>query len=210
MSFIETPRFPDLIALGSAGGPEYRTEITELNSGLEQRNQVWAYPRHRYDIGVGANTSAKMDTVRDWFHSMRGRLHGFRFKDFNDFSSAPNMNVAITNTDQLLGVGNGVITTFQIVKLYTTGSLIQTRKITKPVAGSVLVAVAGTPQTLGVNYTLDTTTGIITFLPTLPTGNVTAGFQFDVPVRFDSDLVQFEHLTPGIQRASIGIVEIKS
>jgi len=207
MSFIETPRFPENIALGSSGGPEYSTSIVEVNSGKEYRKQRWSFPRHRYNVGAGANTSEKIDTVRAFHHAMRGRFHGFRFKDFNDWSSAANMAAAITDTDQNLGDGDNSETDFQLVKKYTQGSLTLTRNITKPVSGTVVVSLNDVSQPSG--WTVDTTTGIITFSSPPGAGvTVKAGFEFDVPVRFDSDSFLVQTLSPGIEQATIGLIEL--
>lgn len=212
MSFIESPRFPDIIALGSRGGPEYSTSVIVVNSGKEFRKQRWSFPKHSYSIGAGAKASSEIDELREFHHSMRGRFNGFRFKDFNDFSSAADMDTAVTNLDQIIGTGDGATATFQLVKIYATSdspSLPLTRNITKPVVGTVVVAVATVGQTLGVDFTVDTTTGIITFISSpLPTGQITAGYQFDVPVRFTDDNLQVEQISPGVERATIGMIEL--
>jgi len=221
MAFIETPRFPDYIALGSAGGPEYNTRITESSNALEYRKKRWSFPRHRYNVGVGAKSSAEIDTLRDFHHAMFGRFTGFRFKDFNDYSSAANMDVTVTSEDQTIGTGDGVENEFQLKKTYTVGTESMARNITKPVAGSVLVALGDaaspevfTDQTEGVDFTVDTTTGIITFTTApgagspVTTPTIKAGFQFDVPVRFDNDLLQVQQISPGVEMATINVVEL--
>lgn len=184
MAFHET-RFPDNISRGARGGPERRTQIVELASGDEERNASWADSRRRYDVAYGIRKADDLAAVIAFFEARGGRLYGFRFKDWSDYKSAL-PSVAISRTDQSLGTGTGAATQFQLVKRYTSGAQTWTRTITKPVAGTVLVALNGVAQPSG--WTVDTTTGIITFTVAPGLGiAVTAGFEFDVPVRFDSE-----------------------
>ena len=152
----------------------------------------------RYNI-VEMKRSSDFDTVLDFFHAMRGRLHGFRFKDWSDWkSNGMDRGVNVTNTDQSIGTGDGATTDFQLSLTYTAGSQSYVRNITKPVAGSVVVAVDGVSQTYTTNWTIDTTTGIVTFTAGhIPTAGqaITAGFEFDVPVRFDTDDFIAQHKT---------------
>jgi len=208
MSFIETPRFPDIIAYGSSGGPEYRTRIAENEDGKETRNNRRQTPKHKYNVGVGANTSEKLALLRDYFHAMLGRRNGFRFKDFNDYSTASHMGLAVTATDHILvGTVDGVNDEFQLVKRYTVGSLELVRTIKKPVAGTILISIDDVTESPS-NYTEDTTTGIITFNTPPSIGEVVkGGCQFDVPVRFTSDSLQVDMISYNVERATMGVVE---
>jgi uncharacterized protein (TIGR02217 family) len=186
--------FPLDIALKSAGGPERKTEIVAVGSGREERNARWAHSRRRYDAGYGVKTFAALSAVVAFFEERRGRLHGFRWRDRLDHSSAA-PDVALTPLDQATGTGDGTTTTFQLVKTYGSIYAPYARPIEKPVAGSVRVAVAGTEVTVGTAFTCDVTTGVVTFL----TGHVpatgaavTAGFLFDVPARFDTDYLEVD------------------
>jgi uncharacterized protein (TIGR02217 family) len=207
MSFDEI-RFPDNISRGARGGPERRTRIVELATGREERNSPWAGSRRRYDASYGIRRADDLAAVVAFFEARSGRLRGFRWKDWSDFKSClPSAVVAAT--DQLIGQGNATATAFQLSKTYSSGLQSYVRTITKPVTGSVLVAVGGVPQSSG--WSVDTTTGIVTF--TAPPANgasVTAGFEFDVPVRFDSDLLD---VTLDIERlgsiTSIPLVEVR-
>jgi uncharacterized protein (TIGR02217 family) len=186
--------FPLDIALKSVGGPERRTEIVLLGSGREERNARWAHSRRRYDAGYGVKTFEALSAVVAFFEERRGRLHGFRFRDRLDHSSAaPGMQPA--PTDQLIGTGDGATDTFQLAKTYGGAFAPYRRLIVKPVPGSVRVAVAGNEVEEGTAFTCDTTTGIVTFLsgyvPALAEA-VTAGFLFDVPVRFDTDYLEVD------------------
>ena len=201
-------RFPDNISRGARGGPERRTRIVELASGREERNSPWAGSRRRYDASYGIRRADDLAAVVAFFEARSGRLRGFRWKDWSDYKSClPSAMPAAT--DQLIGQGNGTMTTFQLSKTYASGLQSYMRVITKPVAGTVLVAVGG--ATLSSGWSIDTTTGIVTFTAAPATGaSVTAGFEFDVPVRFDSDLLD---VTLDIERlgsiTSIPLVEIR-
>ena len=184
MAFHEV-RFPDNISRGARGGPERRTQIVELASGDEERNASWADSRRRYDVAYGIRRADDLAAVVAFFEARNGRLHGFRYKDWSDYKSAlPSQ--AITATDQQIGTGTGSLQTFQLAKRYTSGAQTWVRTIAKPVAGTVRVALGMADQLSG--WTVDTTTGLVTFT-TAPAGGVIvrAGFEFDVPVRFDSD-----------------------
>lgn len=184
MAFHEV-RFPDNISRGARGGPERRTQIVELASGDEERNASWANSRRRYDVAYGIRRADDLAAVVAFFEARNGRLHGFRYKDWADYKSGlPSQ--AITATDQQIGTGTGSLQTFQLAKRYASGGQTWLRTIAKPVAGTVRVALGMVEQVSG--WTLDTTTGVITFT-TAPAGGVIvrAGFEFDVPVRFDSD-----------------------
>ena len=208
MSFDEI-RFPVAISRGGSGGPERRTEIVTTASGREERNSRWVDSRRRYNAGFGVKSLDDIHAVVAFFEERRGRLHGFRWKDHGDFKScAPSSMIAAA--DQVLGVGDGVNAAFQLVKRYGTGLRDHIRVIAKPVAGSVLVAVNGTPA---LNFTLDAMTGVVTFLPSSIPGlgaQVTAGFAFDVPVRFDTDQlsINLQHFAGG-DIPDIPIVEVR-
>lgn len=179
-------RFPVSISRGASGGPERRTEIVVLGSGREERNNRWADSRRRYEAGFGVKSLDDLHEVIRFFEERRGRLHGFRWKDHADFKSCAPQQQA-NALDQAIGTGDGVTATFQLKKTYGTGLRNYERAISKPVAGSVLVAVGGAAAT---QFTVNLTDGAITFLPghIPPAGaTITAGFEFDVPVRFDTD-----------------------
>jgi uncharacterized protein (TIGR02217 family) len=184
MAFHEV-RFPDNISRGARGGPERRTQIVELASGDEERNASWANSRRRYDVAYGIRRADDLAAAVAFFEARNGRLHGFRFKDWADHRSCLPSGT-LTPTDQSIGTGDGATTAFKMVKRYASGSQTWTRTITKPVAGTVRVALDGVEQISG--WSVDTTTGVVTY-DTAPSAGVaiTAGFQFDVPVRFDTD-----------------------
>jgi uncharacterized protein (TIGR02217 family) len=160
MAFIETPRFPDNISRGASGGPGYQTDVVVVSSGHEQRNITWPLGRARYDVAHGIRTQAQMDVLIAFFRSMKGKAHGFRFKDWNDFGC--------TSAQGLLGTGNGTgAPVHQIGKRYVAGALNEVRTIRKPVSGQVAVQRNGGAVTVGAGagqISIDSTTGLITFV----------------------------------------------
>lgn len=189
MAFHEV-RFPTNLSFGSIGGPERRTEIVTLANGFEERNTPWAHSRRRYDAGVGLRSLDDIAVLIAFFEARVGQMHGFRWKDWSDFKSC-RPTATPGDQDQTIGLGDGVTATFALVKRYRSGDQAYFRPITKPVAGSVRVGLSGDPQQEGVDYALDPASGIITFANPPDTGlEVTAGYEFDVPVRFDTDAIR--------------------
>jgi uncharacterized protein (TIGR02217 family) len=185
-------RFPLDVGLGSRGGPVRRTDIVTLASGREHRNARWAQSRRRYDAGLGIRTLDALHAVVAFFEERRGRLYGFRFRDRVDWRSGP-PSAAPAATDQLIGTGDGLAKTFQLAKTYGGAHAPYARPIAKPVGGTVRVAVAGIEQSVGLSFSCDPTTGLVTFAAAPPAGApVTAGFEFDVPVRFDTDYLEVD------------------
>lgn len=187
-------RFPLDIARGARGGPERLTQIVTLASGREIRNSRWAHSRRRYDAGVGVRTLDALAAVVAFFEERRGRLYGFRWRDQLDWKSCPPSQKP-TATDQTIGIGDGVTASFQLCKDYGAGHAIYRRPITKPWQGEVLIAVNGIAQPQPLNVACDPATGLVTFaaghVPP-PGAAVTAGFLFDVPVRFDIDAIEVD------------------
>ena len=207
MAFHEV-RFPDNISRGARGGPERRTQIVEMASGDEERNGSWADSRRRYDASYGIRKADDLAAVTAFFEARRGRLYGFRWKDWADYKSGlPSANTAAN--DQPIGSGTGAATSFQLVKLYVSGAQSWTRTITKPAAGTVALALNGVTQITG--WTVNTGTGVLTFAAAPAPGiAITAGFEFEVPVRFDTDTLDvtldFERLG---SITSIPLIEVR-
>lgn len=191
MSFHDV-RFPTAISRNAQGGPERRTDVVVLGSGYEERNSRWADSRRSYNAGYGVKSLDDLHQIIAFFEERRGRLHGFRWRDPMDWKScAP--NAVSSPLDQIIGSGTGTNAVFQLRKVYGSAFAPWTRDIKKPVAGTVKVAVSGVPKTDGSDYAVDPATGIVTFLAGhIPAAgeSVTAGFEFDVPVRFDTDKLE--------------------
>lgn len=188
MSFHEV-RLPARLAFGSTGGVERRTEVVTLGSGFERRSTPWSQGRRRYLIGANLRSLDDMAALTSFFEARRGRLYGFRFRDFVDFKScAP--GASTTAVDQVLGQGDGVGTAFALMKHYGDDDTTTDRRIAKPVEGTVLIAVGGAERAEG-TFTVDHATGLVTLVEAPDAGAVvTAGFEFDTPVRFDTDRIE--------------------
>jgi uncharacterized protein (TIGR02217 family) len=189
MGFHEI-RFPANLSFGSVGGPERRTEIVTLANGFEERNTLWDHSRRRYDAGVGLRSLDDVERLIAFFEARRGQVYGFRWKDWSDFKSCP-ASKTVTAVDQIIGTGDGRTVSFGLVKTYRSGGAEYVRPIVKPVAGSVKVAIARDDKVEGLEFTVDPATGVVRFVTPPDTGTVvSAGFEFDVPVRFDTDRIQ--------------------
>lgn len=188
LSFHEVV-FPLPIALQGRGGPRRKTDIVTTGSGREERNAKWAQSRRFYDAGSGVKTLADLAQLIAFFEERRGRLYGFRWRDrMDDRSCSPGMAPAAS--DQMIGTGDGSTRIFQLVKIYGGDFAPYRRVIRKPVKGTVLLAVNGTVQKETVAFDCDVSSGLITFSPgNIPPfgAKITAGYRFDVPVRFDTD-----------------------
>lgn len=208
MSFHEV-RLPARLAFGSTGGVERRTEVVTLASGFERRSSPWALGRRHYLIGANLKSLADMAELTAFFEARRGRLFGFRFRDFADFASCgPGGTPAAT--DQTLGIGDGIQTAFQLVKRYGDAESAVERPIAKPVLSSVRVAV-GAMVLPEAAFATDATTGLVTLgAPPGPGVVITAGFLFDTPVRFDTDRLEMtlESFNAG-RMAAIPLIEIR-
>lgn len=181
MPAFHDTRFPTDISLDSSGGPERLTRIVTLASGHEERNTPWALSRRRYDAGYGVRSLDDIHAVIAFFEARRGRLHGFRWKDWADHRSGP-PSALPTPFDQSLALADGTATTFTLTKTYASGPTAEIRPVTHPVPGTVLAAIDGIPASV------TTDAGTITFsAPPPPGAEITAGFEFDTPVRFDTD-----------------------
>lgn len=209
--FHET-RFPTAISRAAHGGPERRTDVVVLGSGAEERNARWADSRRSWNAGYGIKSLDDLHAVIAFFEERRGRLIGFRWRDPMDFKSCP-PEATPTALDQPIGTGDGATAIFQLRKTYGSSFNPWRRDIRKPVAGTLLVAVAGITQTPVTDYAIDHATGIITFAPGhIPAVGqlITAGFEFDVPVRFDTDRLEIN--LQGFRHGaipSIPVVEIR-
>lgn len=208
MAFHEV-RLPVRLAFGSTGGVERRTEIVTLGSGFERRSTPWAQGRRRYLIGANLRSVDDMAVLTSFFEARRGRLYAFRFRDFADCKScAPGAPVG--PSDQTLGEGDGTRTVFQLVKRYGGGEDAQERRITKPVEGTVRIAINGLELESGA-FAVDPATGAVTLDEPAGAGAaVTAGFEFDTPVRFDADRIEvtLESFDAG-RMAAVPLIEVR-
>jgi uncharacterized protein (TIGR02217 family) len=192
-------RFPTDIAYGSSGGPEFSTDVVMLASGYEQRNSNWPSARAKFNVAHGVKTQAQLDVLLAFFRARQGRAHSFRFKDWTDYKV----------TGQTLGTGTGALTTFPLIKSYTSGGVTHTRSLTKPVSGTVNIYLAGVLQSSG--FSVNLTTGIVTFVTPPANGLVVAAdAEFDIPARFDTDRLSASMDSYGsFSWADIPVVEVR-
>lgn len=182
-------RFPSHLSFGALGGPQRRTEIVSLANGFEERNTPWSQSRRHYDAGLGLRSLDDVAKVVAFFEARAGQLHGFRWKDWADFKScAPSEKVSAL--DQSLGHGDGAERVFALRKAYASGGQVHWRRVAKPVAGSVVVSMGERVVAESLVWELEADSGVIRFHDPVPGGvEVRAGFEFDVPVRFDTDRI---------------------
>jgi uncharacterized protein (TIGR02217 family) len=203
MNAFEDVRFPVALGREASVEPSFSTEIVTTGGGAEQRNSAWADARLRYDAGPGLRAEEDLHLLLSFFRARRGAAVGFRFEDPLDNSSSGMTGIPAA-ADQLVGIGDGIRTEFALVKRYGE----QERRITRPVPGTVRVAVAGAERLSG--WVLEEG-GIVSFDEAPGLGQeVRAGYRFDVPVRFAEDRLGFSVATfRAGEIPSVPLVEIK-
>lgn len=198
--FVDVYLPDQILGYGFQSSPRWSTTITAVASGAEHRNRNWAHPLHRFTAPEGIRCWEDVEALHRMWMAFAGPLYTFPFRDPLDFASraltAPQAVPPIAETDQVLGVGDGLTRTFQLRKAYTFGPLTYTRPIFHPILDSVLVAMnalpadTAAPTLPGGPYTwdVDRLTGLVEFTPAPTAGVViTAGFLFDVEARFEGD-----------------------
>jgi len=189
MNFHEE-QFPASLSFGALGGPERRTDVVTLSNGFEERNTPWAHSKRRYDAGLGLRSLDDVAALIAFFEARQGQLYGFRWKDWSDFKSGQ-PSAPLSYTDQPIATADGQTATFPLVKHYRSGHQSYQRPIKKPVAGTVVLGVDGVEMREDVQFSLDLTTGLVTLFEAPNAGaEITAGFEFDVPVRFDTGQIR--------------------
>ncbi|MBU0581939.1 MAG: DUF2460 domain-containing protein [Alphaproteobacteria bacterium] len=205
-------RFPLAVSFGATGGPERRNEIVALTSGREKRNARFSQSRHRYDAGTGVRSLGDLHDVLVFFEARRGSLHAFRFRDPFDMKSC-RPEEAVSPTDQVLGTGDGSRTRFELVKTYGEGDDAYRRLIAKPLVETLRVAVDGVEVFAPGDFNFEAATGEMVFAPgAVPdaAAQVTAGYEFDVPVRFETEQLSISLASfKAGQIPSIPLVEVR-
>jgi uncharacterized protein (TIGR02217 family) len=196
--------FPIAIGAEATVAPGFSTNIVTSASGNEYRNSNWQQARLRFDAGPGVRSESEMQALIEFFRARRGAAIGFRFRDPYDFSSNAMSGIPTAN-DQRIGIGDGSTTRFLLKKIYSGG---EDRRVTRPVAGSVRIAVDGVEQATG--WTLESLGEIVFVAPPAAGASVTAGFLFDVPVRFAEDRLEVNRATFLAGEApSVPLIEIR-
>ena len=173
--FIER-RFFDDIRTEASGGPEYRTIVKSLRGGAEHRNSLWADPLRSFSATLVPRDRAAVKELLDFIAEAQGAANGFRIRDWSEFS-APG---------EIIGLGDGNVYWFRLTRAYGAYS----RRILKPVAGTIQVRLDGVVQSPDL-YAVDSVNGLIIF-KFAPGSDVviSASFEFDVPVRFTEDALR--------------------
>lgn len=173
------------IDYGVVGGAEFKTEILSEGSGREQRNALWWQPLGRWQLGERSLLDSDYDSIaevqylRDFHSARKGSLQGFRFKDWSDYRG----------TFVQIGIGDGSNKQFQLVKVYRAGNHSFIRPILKPVADTTSIYLDGSPITI---FTVDTSRGIVELdVPPAEGRVITADFEFDIPVQFEADKIEW-------------------
>ena len=132
----------------------------------------------KFNIVNGIKTKVELDDIITFFRNVKGRAYGFRFKDWSDYSVL----------GQKIGEGDGEKTRFQLIKSYVVNNNVYVRKITKPVLSSAKAYISGVETG---DFNVDLTTGLLNFNTPIADGaKLEVDFEFDVPVRFDSDVLE--------------------
>lgn len=206
MSFINI-LFPADIAYGSAGGPKFNTSVITIKSGREKRNINWEYPRIEYNVATGIQSVEELQELIEFFHTVYGMGHSFRFRDKQDYKSCRIQNEPSFD-DQIIGQGDGTKTEFQLWKTYQfSGQVGCQRKITKPVSGEVYIGVDNSEWSSSY-WEVDYTTGIVTFSQA-PSGEVKAGYVYDIEARFDTDSLSTNLEDYQVGTTEVPVIELK-
>lgn len=215
-TFIDTRLNVD-IEQGAQGGPSFLTTVMALSGGQEKRNIEWQYPRQQWDISYGIQTPEDFSNVTSMFYNTFGRALGFRFKDWSDYQIGDPVNY-VAALSQPFATSDGVTLIYQLFKTYTISSYSVARPITRPVSGTLKIYANNVLLTEGTDFTVNYDTGQVTFAVTHSSGVVfSVSTEFDVPVRFDSDLFKqqvtwtggFNSTTGAVELPSISIIELK-
>jgi len=180
-------RFPLCPTYGTTSTSMYSTTVIEAYSGVKERNSNWEYPLQRYTVSLANRTQEEHDQMVELFNAAAGSAHLFPYRDIRDNKSCA-FNEAPSNDDQSIGTAMAGQTEFQLIKNYSFGGRTQSRKIRRPISGTVLIAVDAIAQAETTDYTIDYDTGIVTFIVALIGGEVvTAGYEYAVWVAFAND-----------------------
>ncbi len=164
---------------GTVATLSYRTNIVVDGGGSEQRNPEWSQPLLKFRVAERVVNRAELDYLLALHEAAKGSLYGFEYRDWSDYY-----------VDQLIAVGDGNRTQFQLVKTYTVAGYSVRRPITKPCInpGDRFDVYVGNAQVF--NFEVHPQTGIITFTNP-PVGDIWVDCEFDVPVRFADDDFEF-------------------
>lgn len=220
--FVDVYLPPDIRAYPWTSSPRWSTTITQVASAAEHRNQNWLNPLHSFKASQAVRCHEELEDLLEHWMVMRGPLFTFPMQDPLDFASArlkkANLAPALAGTDQFIAFGDGFTRVFTLQKKYTRGGVDYFRPITLPVVETVELMLNAIPVddsgSPGGPYTVDVVrdTGELIFSHAPPVASIlTAGFLFDVPVRFLGD-DSFDRIVSAFQVdgfADLDFVEVR-
>lgn len=188
-NFLEE-RFPVDVRLGMSYADDYTVMITTTAGGAEYRKLVQPFPVRSFHVNFTTDQADLWARVLALYHRAYGKFAGFRVKCLDDFSTNGLTGVPTPTDEPLANSAAGI---YQLRNFYGTngtplaGVGYPWRNLYKPVAGTVVAAKNGV--TISSGLSVDTTTGLITLSPAPQiTDTITAGCQFDIPCRFNSQI----------------------
>jgi uncharacterized protein (TIGR02217 family) len=215
MAFLNDFIFPTDISINSSGGPKWATEVSINDSGYERRNQPWAYPLHDYDVAWGIKDITDLERLISAFHAAKAMLHAFRFRDPLDWKSCSRNSTAAYDDQVILASATGGEETLQLYKTYIYGNSSMERRITRPF-DFVKLGINSVEKTENTHYTVDYETGLIDLTAgssphgaLTATDEVTAGFHFHVPVRFNTNRLPIQLREYELGSARVPLVEVR-
>jgi uncharacterized protein (TIGR02217 family) len=199
--------FPIAIGRNASAQAGFSTAIVTSASGVEQRNVDWAQARMRFDAGPGVRSEGDIQALVGFFRARRGAARGFRFRDPFDHSSN-GLGGAPGAADVRIGTGDGTATRFPLIKVYGEEGEPEVRRITRPAPSSVRIGIDGVERLTG--WMLGEG-GIVSFLAAPAAGAaISAGFLFDVPVRFAEDALEVSLVSVAAGEApSVPLIEVR-
>ena len=213
MSFKEV-RLDIKISYDSQGGPSYKTTVVELPSGQEFRRGWWANGRKKWRIKKELLSRTEVKNLEAFFRNMKGKLFGFRIRDWNSYLIVDEPVGILTNTAGQLQ--------FRYIEPITNS--IEIQKITKPVlvadvnnsvdsdlySPDIVLKRNGTVWPSSGNWTLNRTTGVVTYTVSQAGQAITWSGSYDWPVRLDTDEAMFHREAADIHDWSdISLIELK-
>lgn len=193
MAFLDIYMPEEIPGYPCVSAPRTKTTIQVNAGGGERTNQEWEHPLMKFVLPEGVRNWDVVQSLAKMWRITAGPAKSFAWRDPLDFSSgdldAPNPEVdpVPVMTDQVIGTGDGFTDSFQLTKTYSYGSESYERPIYLPVLSTVVVAVDGVLIDEA-DYTVSRPGGIVGFdVPPAAFSSITAGFLFDVEVRFESD-----------------------
>lgn len=183
----DTPIFPECPGYGFTSQPQYLVNIVRREGGYERSDRRWSRPLNIYSaVPMGPRDEAEIQNVLYFWHAMGGKATTFAFKDWTDYKSCPTWGTPAHTDSPLVAVTLDSGTAYQLTKEYTVGSLHGFRDIYKPIGSTVIVG--NEDGDLQTDWTLDQDTGLLKPGGTFTGTPTTWGGEFNIPVRFNSDL----------------------